>query len=264
MKGSIKKDHLGLVEKVIFWLMLSVFSISIISYFLILCNEGSLEFNFSSKGFINFNTIFSFPIKCISAAIALFSLWAVVHNLNRTRVAFIFSQLSSEINKCEEEIKDLLQISFPIEDVRNLIGSNLIHPRKAEVCHRFSMIGNPTLKIDEIIPHLMEFDVKEEHAIYRTYTQKLTLRLQRYVIALLEIHNLSDEHYFVRYYASKYTAIMKDLYHFGAEIDPALVHAAVQLASMELEYKFDYSQINGENANQIELNFCQEMGLKKI
>jgi hypothetical protein len=263
LKGSIKKNNLGLVEKSIFWLMFTIFSISIISYLLILCNEGTLEFSFSSNGFTNFTTIFSFPIKCISAAVALFSLWAVVHNLNRTRIAFVFSQLSSELNKCEEEIKDILSITFPVQDVRNLLSSNLTHPRKSEVCHHFSMISNPTLKIDEIVPHLMRFGVREEHAIYRTYTQNLTLRLQRYVIALLEIHNLSDEHYFVRYYASKYTTVMKELYHFGAEIDLEVIHSAVQLASMEFKYKFDYSKVNGSRSNEIENSFYSEMGVQK-
>jgi len=179
-------------------------------------------------------------------------------------VAFVFNQLSSELNKCEEEIKEILSITFPIQDIRNLLSSNLNHPRKSDVCNHFSRIGNPHLKIDEIIPHLMNFGVREDHAIYRTYTQKLTLRLQRYVIALLEINNLSEEHYFVRYYASKYTTIMKELYQFGAEIDLALVHSAVQLASMELEYKFDHSKINGDRANEIENDFCIEMGVQKI
>ena len=120
------------------------------------------------------------------------------------------------------------------------------------------------MKIDEIVSILINFGVREEHAIYRTYTQKLTLRLQRYVISLLEINNLSEERYFVRYYASKYITIMKELYQFGSEIDLALVHSAVQLASMKLEYKFDYSKINGSRAVEIENFFCSEMGVKKI
>ena len=264
MKGSIKKSKIGIIENIIFSLMIFSSTAALISYLLIFFNEGVLAWSFNSSGFNNFTTIFSVPLKCLSGAIALLSLWAVLHNLNRTRVSFVFSHLSSELNKCEEEIKDLLAIEFPIETTRNLLRSNLKHPNKQYICTYFDNVGNPTLKIDEIIPHFINLGIREDHAIYRTYTQKLTLRLQRYVIALLEINKVSDEDYFVKYYASKYTTIMKELYQFDAQMDIKLVHAAVQLASMELKYDFDFETVNGKKSIEIETEFFKEMGVKKI
>ncbi|WP_405630232.1 hypothetical protein [Pseudoalteromonas sp. Ld20] len=236
MKGNIKKNSIGkIIEKVTLGLIFFIVIFAVVSYFLILHYEKTLIFDFTAKGFLYFTTIFSFPIKCISVVIALFTLWSIAHNLNRTRIAFTFNQLSSELGKCEEEIKNILTTSFAIEEIINIIDSNLYHPKKREIREHFSKVLHPSLKLEEVISQLIKFEIKEADKIFHIYTQKLSLRLQRYAIALLEINNLSDEQYFVRYYASKYITTMKELYHFGAEIDIELIHLTVQLSSMEQE-----------------------------
>ncbi|WP_404390363.1 hypothetical protein [Pseudoalteromonas phenolica] len=261
----MKKNKMKILEMTLFILSILLVAFSLISTILIGITEWPLYFDFSSKGFSYFLTTYSFSIKLLSASVAVFSVWALIHNIHRTRLAFSHNQLSQELSKCEEEIKDITDIKFSPKDVVTVFKYKLNDPHHIEkACQYFDEIANEYLSIDEMIPHFSKLSIYESSGVYRTTTQKLTLRLTRYVIALLELNAVTEDKLLVKYYANKYIPLMIDLYHYRAEIDLELIHLCFQFASVDIKYEFDFSKINDNKHTQVTEKFFQLVKSQKI
>ncbi|QFU24997.1 hypothetical protein FM038_024660 [Shewanella eurypsychrophilus] len=245
---------------------IALLSISVLlSSMLIVFSEKELVFDFTSAGFSFFLTLYSFPIKLLSAAVAVFSIWAVVKNIHRTRLAFIYGQLTNELFRCEDEIKDILAKKIAPKDVIVVLQNKLSHHANlGAACDYFSRCANPELSIDEFISHLTKLGIKESDGVYRTMTQNLTLRLTRYSLALLELSEMSEDKMFVKYYANKYISLMIDLHHYKAEMDINLVHICFQLSSVQASFDYDFKKINGAGHILIAKEFQKLVETQKV
>ena len=242
--------------------LLTIFSL--LSFIIIPISESTLVFDFTSEGFSFFLSLYSFPIKLISAAIATFSIWAVVNNIYRTRLTFIHGQLTNELFRCEDELKQILSKPIIPKDVIVVFENKLPqHQNFVAACHYFNQCSNTQLFIDEIIPHLTKLGISESDGVYRTVTQNLTLRLKRYTLALLELSKISEDKMFVKYYSNKYIPLMIDLYHYKSEMDINLVHICFQLSSVQASFDYDFKQINGADHISIAEKFQKQVAAQK-
>jgi hypothetical protein len=261
----MNKNAMKVIEKVLWVCIFSLLILALLSLVLIVSSESNRVFDFTSVGFSVFLSLFSVPIKLLSAAVAMLSLWTVVHNIYRTRLAFIHGQYTNELLRCEDEIKEILSKKVTPEEIilifQNKLSSN---SNLRGICNYFAQIANSELSIDEIVPHLTKLGLSEDCGVYRTSTQHLTLCLTRYTLVLLELNETSEDKMFVRYYANKYISLMIDLYHYKAEMDIALPHICFQLSSVQLRFDYDFNKINGAEHILITEKFQKKVATQKI
>ncbi|MEZ8680784.1 hypothetical protein AB6D67_23190 [Vibrio splendidus] len=259
-KNAMKATNLILWGCIV---LLNTFAFS--SSVLIAFSEKNLVWDFTSNGFSFFLELYSFPVKLISAALAVFSIWAVAYNIYRTRLAFVQGQLVNELCRCEDELKNILSQKMTPQEVIVMLQNKLAQRSNLDyICGYFNQCANAELSIDELVPHFTKLGISEADGVYRTMTQNLTLRLTRYSLALLELSEMSEDRMFVKYYANKYIPLMIDLYHYKAEMDINLVHICFQLSSVQAKFDFDFSKINGSDHVEIANKFQQLLKTQKI
>lgn len=257
-------DIMKVINIVILGSIALLTAFALLSFILIPLSESALVFDFTSAGFSFFLSLYSFPIKLLSAVIAVFSIWAVVNNIYRTRLTFIYGQLTNELFRCEDELKHILSKKIAPKDVIVVFEDKLLqHKNLVAACSYFSQCSNSHLHIDEIIPHLTTLGISESDGVYRPMTQDLTLRLTRYTVALLELSKISEDKMFVKYYAHKYISLMIDLYHYKAEMDIQLVHICFQLSSVQASFDYDFKKINGAKHISIAEKFQKQVAAQK-
>ena len=256
--GRMPADY---IERLIVFAAIFLFIGMIASSVSILLTESGLYFSFTSSGYEHFLELFSFPLNLLKALAALASLWAVIYNIKRARKTFIINNLRHDLFRCEDEIEEILYKEIKIEEVQGMVSSKLIHKRKNAIVGKISAIGNKTVNINMLVSTFYGLGIREFHGIYCVQTNNLSLRLQRYVVALYELNRLGEEKYLIRYYASKYHVIMGELYQYGSQIDPSSLHLLYQMSFIELKYDFDFSEINGGRAKEIEIKFRKKYSI---
>ncbi|MCB5197441.1 hypothetical protein [Deefgea salmonis] len=232
--------------KIIYAFICFFILIAILSFFKILSVEYKIySLDFSSQGFERFIKLFDFPIKLLSAAVAMVSVLAVIDNIIKTRVSFYYGQIINELHRCEDEIKEIISRKISMDMILKTIDSKLNkHDNLQIVKHYFNNIANPDLSIDEVIPHLIKLGVFESDGVFRPTTQDLTLRFTRYSLAVLELNKMPCDKMLVRYYAGKYIPLMIDLYNYKAGLDRSLILICYQLGSIPKNYNYDFNEIN--------------------
>ena len=259
-KSAMKATNIILWGCIILLITLS-FSSSVLIAF----SERNLVWDLTSNGFSFFLELYSFPIKLLSAALAVFSIWVVTYNIYRTRLAFVQGQLVNELYRCEDEMKNILSQKITPKEVIVMLQNKLAQrPDLGHLCGYFSQCDNAELSIDQLVPHLTKLGISEADGVYRTITQNLTLRFTRYSLALLELSEMSEDRMLVKYYANKYIPLMIDLYHYKAEMNINLVHICFQLSSVQAKFDSDFSKINGSDHVEIANKFQELLRTQKI
>lgn len=248
------------VDKFVFAIVVILFALAASSSVVIFLDEN-ISISFSKDGFEFFLKSYSFPIKSLSSSIAVLSVWAVIRTFQSTKRAFMTSYLMNEIYRCESEINEILSLRIEKEEIVNRIKYGLNHVNKNKVMSCFESVVNKDLSVDEIVPHLAKFDIKERHKVFHILTENLSLRLQRYTLAVYELDKIVEEKYASRYYATKYIALMKDLYKFGSKIDPELIVLSSQLSERPISYRFNYKSISGEKSEDITRRVKRNLGI---